>query len=97
MTFLAPDHPALTTPNQITSADFAGWVQERGLYFAVTWDERYRPVFTMQDPQELPQKGALLVAPYGKGRFIYTGLAFFRELPAGVPGAYRLLANLLAP
>ena len=97
MTPLLASDPLLQAPNKLGPDDFAHWVQERGLYFAATWDERYRPVFTMQDPQELPQKGALLVAPYGKGRFIYTGLAFFRELPAGVPGAYRLLANLLAP
>ena len=89
--------PLLIQPNRLGPEDFAHWVQERGLYFASSWDERYRPVFSMQDPEEGPQKGALLVAPYGKGRFIYTGIAFFRQLPAGVPGAYRLLANLLAP
>lgn len=96
MTPLDPKDPLLAQPNQLVPADFTGWVQERGLYFAAKWDERYRPVFTMQDPGEPGLRGALLVARHGKGAFVYTGLAFFRELPAGVPGAYRLLANLLA-
>ncbi len=97
MTPLAADEPLLARPNALTAADYEGWVQERGLYFASKWDERYRPVFALNDPGEPPLKGALLVARHGKGRFVYTGLAFFRQLPAGVPGAYRLLANLLAP
>ncbi len=96
MTPLNPVDPVLNTPNHITSADQEGWVQERGLYFAAKWDPAYRPVFQMQDPEEAPSQGALLVARHGKGVFIYTGLAFFRQLPAGVPGAYRLFANLLA-
>ena len=96
MTFLAPDHPALTTPNRITSADFEGWVQERGLYFPNKWDEHFTPLFACNDPGETPLKGGLLVAPYGKGHFIYTGFAWFRQLPAGVPGAYRLFANLVS-
>ena len=96
VTFLAPEHPALTTPNKITGKDFDGWIQERGLYFADRWDERYQTIFSMGDPGEPAKQGSLLVARHGKGTFIYTGLAFFRQLPAGVPGAYRLFANLLA-
>jgi LmbE family N-acetylglucosaminyl deacetylase len=95
--FLAPGHPLLNTPNQITAADFSGWVQERGAYFPSTWDEaHYTPVLAMNDPGEAPLKSSLLVARHGKGYFVYTGLAFFRQLPAGVPGAYRLFANLLS-
>ncbi|MCB9786691.1 MAG: PIG-L family deacetylase [Deltaproteobacteria bacterium] len=90
------DHPLLTTPNRLVPADYEGWVQERGLYFAETWDPKYEPVFRIADPGEPAQEGALLVAHHGKGAFIYTGLAFFRELPAGVPGAVRLLANILS-
>jgi hypothetical protein len=86
----------LTTPNAIAASDFDGWVQERGLYFAESWDERYRPVLRAADPGEDPLEGGLLVARHGKGRYVYTGLAFFRQLPAGVPGAYRLFANLVA-
>ena len=97
MTPLDPNEPLLQKPNQLTTDDFAGWVQERGLYFAQKWDPRYRAVFAMHDQDEAPLQGGLLVAKYGKGTFVYTGLAFFRQLPAGVPGAYRLLANLLAP
>ena len=82
-------------PNRITSADFAGWVQERGLYFASTWDPRYETPLTMNDVGEPAKKGSVLVARVGKGAFVYTGLAFFRQLPAGVPGAFRLFANLL--
>lgn len=96
MTFLAPDHPALNTPNKITPADFTGWVQERGIYFPDQWDEHFVPILACADAGEAPKSGALLVAPYGKGHFVYTGLVFFRELPAGVPGAYRLLANLIS-
>jgi LmbE family N-acetylglucosaminyl deacetylase len=88
--------PLLSTPNNIGDADFAGWVQERGLYFATTWDKRYTTPLTMNDSNEKPTSGALLVAKHGKGTFIYTGLAFFRQLPAGVPGAFRLFANLIA-
>jgi LmbE family N-acetylglucosaminyl deacetylase len=93
---LDPQNPILHVPNWITDADFKDWVQERGLYFADTWDEHYKPVFSLHDPGESAKKGALLIGAYGKGRFVYTGLAFFRQLPAGVPGAYRLFANLLA-
>jgi hypothetical protein len=95
-TFLAPDHPALNKPNKITNADFDGWVQERGIYFPDHWDDHFTPVLAFNDPGESPLKGGLLVAPYGKGYFVYTGLVFFRELPAGVPGAFRLFANLIS-
>jgi hypothetical protein len=93
---LDPKHPALSRPNAIGPADFDGWVQERGLYFASTWDAAYTPVLGMSDPGEKQLDGGLIVATHGKGRFVYTGLAFFRQLPDGVPGAYRLFANLLS-
>jgi LmbE family N-acetylglucosaminyl deacetylase len=93
---LSTDHPILHRPNAISARDFAGWVQERGLYFADKWDEHYQVPLAMHDPGEPQKKGALLIARYGKGAFIYTGLAFFRQLPAGVAGAYRLLSNLIA-
>jgi len=96
VTLLAPDHPILKTPNKITDADFQGWVQERGVYFANQWDERFTPILEIGDTGTAPLKGGLLVAPHGRGWFVYTGLAFFRQLPDGVPGAYRLFANLLA-
>jgi len=96
VTFLTPDHPVLNSPNKITSADFDGWVQERGIYFPNQWDEHFTPILAFNDPGESPLKGGLLVAPYGKGYFVYTGLVFFRELPAGVPGAFRLFANLIS-
>ena len=82
----APDLPQLSAPNKIGPADFEGWVQERGLYFASKWDARYQPLFKIADPDEAPVLGSTLVAHHGKGRFVYTGLVFFRELPAGVPG-----------
>lgn len=97
MEFLDPNHAALNYPNKITGQDFEGWVQERGLYFPDNWDKNYEAILVGNDPNEEPKKGALLIANYGKGKFVYTGLSFFRELPAGVPGAYRLLANLIAP
>jgi LmbE family N-acetylglucosaminyl deacetylase len=96
VTFLAPDHPVLNTPNKITSADFDGWIQERGIYYPDQWDEHFTPILACSDPGEAPLKGGLLVAQYGKGYFVYTGLVFFRELPDGVPGAYRLFANLVS-
>lgn len=95
MTFLAPDHELLTKPNRIEAADFDGWVQERGLYFASTWDPRYAPILSAADPGEKPLEGGVLFARHGRGRYVFTGLAFFRQLPAGVPGAYRLFLNLL--
>jgi len=86
----------LTTPNKLTPADFStGWVQEQGLYYPSAWDAHYQPVIASHDPGETDKQGAILVAPYGKGRYIYTGLSLFRELPAGVPGAFRVLANLV--
>lgn len=88
-------HAVFKTPNVITDADFEGWVQERGLYFGTKWDAHYETPITMNDPNESPSKGSLLIARHGKGRFVYTGLSFFRQLPAGVPGAYRLFANLI--
>ncbi|HEV2146898.1 MAG TPA: NEW3 domain-containing protein, partial [Longimicrobiaceae bacterium] len=93
---LDPAHPVLSWPNRITERDFAGWIQERGLYFARTWAPEYTPLLEMADPGEAPLRGGLLVAPYGEGTYVYTGLAFFRQLPEGVPGAWRLFANLLA-
>jgi len=93
---LDPAHPALTTPNRLVPGDYAGWVQERGLYFADTWDPRYVPLFSANDMGDKPLEGGVITARHGKGAFVYTGLAFFRQLPEGVPGAYRLLANLLA-
>lgn len=95
-TFLAPKHPLLNTPNKLTKDDFDNWVQERGLYFADEWDEKYTPIIAWNDPGEEPQKGSILVADYGKGHFIFTGVSFFRQLPAGVPGAYRLLTNMIS-
>ncbi len=94
--FIAPDHPVLHYPNKITQADFDGWVQERGLYFPDEWSNEFTPILEMADPGETGLKGSLLIAPYGKGNYVYTGLSFFRELPAAVPGAYRLFANLIA-
>jgi LmbE family N-acetylglucosaminyl deacetylase len=96
VTLLEPDHPAFTTPNPIGDADWDGWVQERGLYFWETWDGPLTPLLAMSDPGEEPLTGSLLVAPLGEGTYVYTALAFFRQLPEGVPGAYRLLANLLS-
>ena len=93
---IAPDHPILNFPNKISQKDFEGWVQERGLYFPNQWDDHFTPILSMNDDGESPKTGSLLVAPYGKGHYIYTGLSFFRELPAGVPGAYKLFANMLS-
>ncbi|MEE2776572.1 MAG: PIG-L family deacetylase [Acidobacteriota bacterium] len=95
MNVIAPDHGAFTSPNAIGKADWQGWVQERGLYFANEWDDSYKSLLRISDPGRDPQEGGLLVAPIGEGTYIYTGLAFFRQLPAGVPGAFRLFANLL--
>lgn len=96
VTFLTPNHKVLTTPNRITQDDFKDWVQERGLYFPTSWDPAFTPILGMNDAGEESTNGSLIVAPYGKGHIAYTGLSLFRELPAGVPGAYRLLANLLS-
>jgi LmbE family N-acetylglucosaminyl deacetylase len=94
--FLAPDHKVLNYPNKITDKDFDGWIQERGIYFAGQTDSGYQTVLSMKDPGESEQKGSLVIANYGKGVFVYTGLVFFRELPAGVPGAFRLMANIIS-
>ena len=94
--FLKPAHPVLNFPNKITDKDFEGWVQERGIYFAGQPDAKYETVLSMHDAGEPEQQTSLIVGDYGKGKFVYTGLVFFRELPAGVPGAYRLLANMIA-
>jgi hypothetical protein len=96
VSFINPAHSVLNSPNKLAPADFEGWVQERGLYFADTWDPALEPLLSMSDPGEEPLSGGLLVASYGKGYFVYTGLSFFRQLPDGVPGAYRLFANLIA-
>ncbi|HEV2804167.1 MAG TPA: PIG-L family deacetylase [Chthoniobacterales bacterium] len=93
---LAREHPALNTPNKITADDFKGWVQERGLYFPSKWDPSWTALLSCNDPNEKPLDGGLLVAKSGQGYFVYTGYAFFRQLPAGVPGAYRLFANLVS-
>lgn len=96
VTFLKADHLLLNTPNKITQADFNGWIQERGLYFPDQWDSHYETVIACNDPGETPKPGGILYARYGKGVYIYTGYSWFRELPAGVPGAYRLFVNLLS-
>jgi len=96
VTFLTKNHPILNKPNKINAADFDGWVQERGLYFPDNWAPEFTPILSMHDKNETPKEGSLLVAQYGKGYYIYTGLSFFRELPAGVSGAYKLFANMLS-
>ena len=94
--FVSADHPLLNTPNRISAADFEGWVQERGLYFMSNWDERYEAVLACSDPGEDPLPGGLLYAPYGDGAYVFTGYSWFRQLPAGVQGAYRIFANLIS-
>jgi len=94
--FLKPDDALLNRPNKITQDDFKGWVQERGLYFWSQFDAKYTPLLAMNDPGESDLNGALVYTRYGKGTYIYTGIAFFRQLPEGVPGAYRLFVNLLS-
>lgn len=96
VTILDRKHPVVLTPNRLGPDDWKGWVQERGLYFAHSWDPAWKTVLEMHDPGEGPLEGGLLISKVGKGTYVYTGLAFFRQLPAGVPGAYRLFANLLA-
>ena len=91
-----PSNPLFHFPNEITQKDFDGWVQERGTYFMASWAPEFTPLLESHDPGEPPQKGGMLLAPYGKGVYIYTGYAFFRQLPAGVPGAYRIFANMLS-
>jgi hypothetical protein len=94
--FLDKGHAVLMNPNKISSADFSGWVQERGLYFGGTWDSNFIPVLSSNDPGEPARDGGLLIAKYGEGYYVYTGYAWFRQLPAGVPGAYRLFVNLIS-
>lgn len=96
VTVLAPQNPVLNYPNKITDKDFDGWIQERGLYFTSDPDKKYTAVLSMNDNGESAKTGSLIVADYGKGRYVYTGISFFRQLPAGVPGAYRLFVNLLS-
>jgi LmbE family N-acetylglucosaminyl deacetylase len=96
VTVLAPDHMAMHYPNEIVDADFDHWVQERGLYFPGEWDEAYVPILSMHDKGEDPKDGSLLIANYGEGYFVYTGISWFRQLPAGVPGAFRLFTNLIS-
>jgi hypothetical protein len=93
---VAAEHPVLSYPNKVTAADFAGWVQERGLYYWSEYDARYEPVLALADPGEQEALGGLLYARTGRGVYIYTGLSFFRQLPEGVAGAYRLFINLLS-
>ena len=90
------NHPVLNYPIKITARDFEGWVQERGLYFPGEWSSNFTSVLSMNDPGESELQGGILVAPYGKGYYIYSGLSWFRQLPAGVPGAFRLFSNLLS-
>ncbi|NBW27869.1 MAG: PIG-L family deacetylase [Flavobacteriaceae bacterium] len=94
--FLTPEHPVLNYPNRITTEDFIGWKQEQGLYYPSEWDPAFTPILSSNDKGETPKNGALLIAKYGKGNYIYTGLSFFRELPEGISGAYRLISNLIS-
>ncbi|WP_324069378.1 MAG: PIG-L family deacetylase [Flavobacterium sp.] len=96
VTFLTPNHKVLNQPNKINEKDFTGWVQEQGLYYPNKWSSEFIPILASNDEGETPKKGALLIAKHGKGNYIYTGLSYFRELPEGVSGAYRLLANIIA-
>jgi hypothetical protein len=93
---LKPEHPLLNYPNKISATDFTGWVQERGLYFPNKWGEPFEALLSMNDKGEPAKDGSLLVAKHGEGYYVYTGLSFFRELPEGVPGAYKLFANLVS-
>ncbi len=96
MRILAPEHEVMNRPNKLAANDFNHWVQERGLYFPSEWDKNFTPIFSCNDPGEQPLDGSLLIAPYGDGNFVYTGISFFRQLPAGVSGAYRLFANIIS-
>ena len=96
VSFLAPEHPVLNWPNKIGPKDFEGWVQERGLYFPNEWADEYTAILSCHDPEEPPRNGGLLIAKYGKGHYVYTGYSWFRQLPAGVPGAFRLFANMIS-
>jgi len=94
--FLAPNHLVVNVPNKITAEDFKGWKQEQGLYYPNEWDKNFTPIFSSNDKGDKPLDGALLIAEYGKGYYVYTGLSFFRELPEGVSGAFRLMANIVS-
>jgi hypothetical protein len=96
VTFPNPKHLLLNAPNRIGEEDFRGWVQERGLNFPSQWDQRYEPVFESHDPGEEPLPGGNLYARFGKGAYVFTAYAWFRQLPAGVPGAFRIFANFLS-
>ena len=96
VTFLNDSHPVMKFPNKLTKNDFNNWVQERGLYFPNVWSKDYQPIFSWNDFNEEPKKGSLLIAKYGKGYYTYTGISFFRQLPAGVSGAYKLLVNIIS-
>ena len=96
VTILSPDHPIINGPNKITQKDFDGWVQERGLYFPNEWDDKYTPILSSNDPGETPKNGGLIVGQYGEGYFVYTGYSWFRELPAGVSGAFRIFTNMIS-
>ena len=96
ITILEPNHPLFNFPNKITEADWKGWVQERGLYFLSEWDPHYTPLLASSDDPGTSLKGGQLIAEYGKGSYIFTGYAWFRQFPSGVPGAYRLFANLVS-
>lgn len=95
VSWVNPTHPVLSYPNKITEKDFENWIQERGLYFATEWSEEFEPIFSMNDKNESPKLGSLLIAKHGKGHFVYTGFSFFRQIPNGTEGAYRLLVNLI--
>jgi LmbE family N-acetylglucosaminyl deacetylase len=96
ITFLEPQHPLLNSPNKMGQEDFAGWIQERGLYYPKEWDPQFQALLQSNDPGEAPLKGGLLVADYGRGKYIYTSMVWYRELRGGVPGAYRMLANMIS-
>jgi hypothetical protein len=96
VSFINSGHQLLNYPSKINQDDFDNWIQERGLYFPGEWDDNFEPILEMNDKGESPKHGSLLYAKYGDGGFIYTGLSFFRELPAGVPGAYKLFVNLIS-
>jgi hypothetical protein len=96
ITFLEPQHPLLNFPNKMGQEDFAGWIQERGLYYPKEWDPQFKALLQSNDPGEAPLKGGLLAADYGHGKYIYTSMVWYRELRAGVPGAYRMLANMIS-
>ena len=96
VTILAPNHHFFHTPNHITEQDFDGWVEQRGSKFLASWDDRYTPLLECHDQNQSVQRGGMLVAPYGQGHYVYTAYAWYRQLPQGVPGAFRLMANLIS-